>query len=127
VFVLDTCALLWWALDPQKLSLLAKQACGQIERAGGFVSSISVWEIGIKIKKGNLELGIPLHNFVSRLKKTNIEIVAIDESIWLENLGLPWKHPDPADRTIVATAKLRQLPIVTPDTHIRSFYSDTIW
>jgi len=29
-FVLDTCALIWWSLDPQKLSLAAKQVCDEM-------------------------------------------------------------------------------------------------
>jgi PIN domain nuclease of toxin-antitoxin system len=29
--VLDTCALIWWSLDPDKLSLPAKSACEKIE------------------------------------------------------------------------------------------------
>ncbi|MGM3307439.1 hypothetical protein ACSQ6I_15960 [Anabaena sp. WFMT] len=30
-FVLDTCALIWWSLDPDKLSLKAKSACEKME------------------------------------------------------------------------------------------------
>ncbi len=29
-FVLDTCALIWWGLDPDKLSQPAKDACKQL-------------------------------------------------------------------------------------------------
>ena len=31
-FVLDTCALIWWSLDPDKLSQRAKAACQQMEQ-----------------------------------------------------------------------------------------------
>jgi PIN domain nuclease of toxin-antitoxin system len=30
--VLDTCALIWWSLDPDKLSERAKEACQQMEQ-----------------------------------------------------------------------------------------------
>ncbi len=30
--VLDTCALIWWSLDPDKLSQRAKEACYQMEQ-----------------------------------------------------------------------------------------------
>jgi PIN domain nuclease of toxin-antitoxin system len=32
------------------------------------VSAISLWEIGIKIKRGNLELGVGLNEYVRRLQ-----------------------------------------------------------
>ncbi len=52
--LLDTCALLWWTLDPEKLSQTAASACDMISFTGGAISSISIWEIGIKAKKKNL-------------------------------------------------------------------------
>ena len=44
--VLDTCALIWWSLDPDKLSTTAKDACREMEKKkNGLVPSISIWEI----------------------------------------------------------------------------------
>jgi PIN domain nuclease of toxin-antitoxin system len=49
--VLDTCALIWWSLDPDKLSQPAKKACQKMEQEkNGLVPSIAIWEIAIKIK-----------------------------------------------------------------------------
>ena len=98
-----------------------------MERRGGCISSISIWEIGIKSKKGKVDIGMSLADFVRRIKRTPVEIAPIDETIWMENLALPWQHPDPSDRTIVATAKLRGVPVITSDQTIRSFYPDVIW
>lgn len=125
--VLDTCALLWWLFDPTQLSSAADHACKVMERQGGWVSSISIWEIGIKCKKGKLNIGMSIQDFVVRLRRTAVQIAPVDELIWIENLALPWPHPDPADRTIVATAQLRGLPVVTADHVIRSFYPQVIW
>lgn len=125
--VLDTCALLWWALNPSVLSQPAADACKAMERQGGWISSISIWEIGIKSKKGKLDIGMSLGEFVARIKRTRVEIVPVDEAIWMENLSLAWAHSDPGDRTIVATAKLRSLPLITPDQTIRAFYPNVIW
>ena len=55
--VLDTHVLVWWTLDPAQLSAPAQRLCDQIPESGAMVSAISLWEIGIKIKRGNLELG----------------------------------------------------------------------
>jgi PIN domain nuclease of toxin-antitoxin system len=49
--VLDTCALIWWTLDPDKLSQEAKEACYTMEQEkNGLVPSATVWEIAIKSK-----------------------------------------------------------------------------
>lgn len=126
--LLDTCALLWWTLDPEKLSLKAARACEEIERAGAFISSMSLWEIGIKIKNGKLDIGTSLQDYTMRLKKLDfLKIVPVDEVIWMENLDLKWTHRDPADRTIVATAKLNKCPIITSDEHMKAFYKRVIW
>ena len=126
--VLDTHALLWWSLDPEKLSARANEVCREMEREGGYVSAISVWEIGIKIKRKNLEIGTSLEDYAERLKRLDcLEILPVDTDIWVENMQLPWEHRDPADRTIVATARLRSLPILTKDTLIRDIYPETLW
>jgi PIN domain nuclease of toxin-antitoxin system len=128
MILLDTCALLWWTLEPEQLSHRARTACDQIHVTGAAISSISLWEIGIKIKKGTLDINDSLRGFVARLKSLGVvEIVPIDERIWLANLELQWEHRDPADRTIVATAQLQDLPLVTKDPLIAGFYPKVIW
>jgi PIN domain nuclease of toxin-antitoxin system len=57
VVVLDTHALLWWALDPDRLSPAATTCLRDMDRDGGFASAISIWELGIKIQRGKLDLG----------------------------------------------------------------------
>lgn len=126
--LLDTCALLWWTLEPERLSQEAAKVCESIPREGAFISSISIWEIGIKMKKGTLEIGDSLVGYVNRLKSLgSVEIIAVDESIWITNILLDWQNRDPADRTIVATAMQRDLPIMTKDQIILDYYSKTIW
>jgi PIN domain nuclease of toxin-antitoxin system len=44
--VLDTCALLWWSLDPDELSNSARLAIEKMEREkNGITPSMSIWEI----------------------------------------------------------------------------------
>ena len=126
--LLDTCALLWWVAQPDWLSDPAARACRQMESVGGVVSSISFWELGVKQGKGKLDLGVPFDDFCGRVKSTGIlEILPVTLEIWQESLRLSWDHRDPADRVIVATARLEGLPIVTADEGIRSFHRETIW
>jgi hypothetical protein len=43
-----------------------------------------------------------------------VETSAVDVQTWLENLELPWDHPDRADRTIVALVKRFNCSPITP-------------
>lgn len=124
MILLDTHALFWWAVDPDKLTSLAKSICEQMETEGGFASSISIWELGIKLKRKKIELGIGINEFVRRLEKSAVvELLPVDTTVWLRSLSLDWDHRDPADRVIVATAQLKKLPILTKDEVIRSYHN----
>lgn len=126
--VLDTHVLVRWTLDEARLSEPARLLCKEIPQTGGIVSSISLWEIGIKVKRGRLELGLDLDDYVKRVRTLKgLEIVPVDVEHWLGNLKLPWDHRDPADRTIVATAQLRDAPLISADASILAFYSKAIW
>jgi PIN domain nuclease of toxin-antitoxin system len=122
VIVLDTHALLWWALDPDQLSPRAAELCAQMERDGGFASAISIWELGIKVKTEKLDLGMPVSEFVRRLQVgAVVELIPVDATIWLRTVQLPWDHRDPADRVIVATALEKGLPVLSKDEVIQGF------
>jgi len=126
VVVLDTSALIYWTMAPNKLSTAAERAIR--ESQGITISAISIWEIGLKAKRGRLVLPFPISEFAELLQKTDgLEIVAVDVPTWLENLSLNWDHRDPANRTIVATATLLDCPLITSDREIRSFYKNCIW
>jgi len=127
--VLDTCALIWWSLDPARLSEQAKEACNYMERdKNGLIPSMSIWEIAIKIKNQKLDLGVNLNEYVVTLKKSSaVEIVPIDENIWMESVSLEWGHRDPVDRVVVALARSSQAAIITADKEIANFYSEVIW
>jgi PIN domain nuclease of toxin-antitoxin system len=121
--------LIWWSLDPDKLSPRAQEACDLMEQEkNGLVPSTAVWEIAIKIKNQKLDLGVDIDDYIAALKKSDvIQIIPIDENIWLESVKLQWEHRDPADRVVVAIAKKNQAPIITADQKIANFYSSVIW
>ena len=122
MILLDTHALLWWALDPGQLSDTARSACDRMETEGGFASSISIWEIAVKVKRGKLELGISTEELARRIADASaVELLSVDWPTWVRAVELPWDHRDPADRVIVATAQLRGLPILTKDALLHAF------
>jgi PIN domain nuclease of toxin-antitoxin system len=122
VILLDTHVLLWWALDPERLSPAAAKAIQAMELQGGLASAISIWELGIKIRRGALDMGLPIEELARRIEKSGIvQLLPVDTAVWLRSLELPWDHRDPADRVIVATALLRGVPLVTADQTIHRF------
>lgn len=124
--VLDTSALLYWTLDPDQLSLAARRTIEQADRL--VISSISVWEIALKVKRGKLDIPLSIIDYAERLQRLeSLEILSVDVQTWLENLDLDWEHRDPADRTIVAIATRLACPLVTSDCVVADFYRETTW
>ena len=129
MIVLDTHALLWWALDPERLSELAAAAIREMEKLGGYASSISIWELGIKVRRGKLQLPIAVEELARRMDRGSaVELLPVDTTTWLRSLNLEWEHRDPADRVIVATALMKGVPVLTKDDAIREFKGvNTVW
>lgn len=126
MIVLDTSALLYWTLDPAQLSAKAELTISQAERI--VISSISIWEIGLKVKRGKLGIPLTMTEYVERLQRLEaIEIRPVDVQAWLDNLDLAWEHRDPADRMIVALAARLGCPLITSDRVIADYYPVTIW
>ena len=124
--LLDTSALIFWTLDRDRLSNAATQAIAEADRIA--LSAISLWEIGIKVKKEQLVIPVSIREFTDRLEQVDrVNILLVCARTWIRNLELDWDHRDPADRTIVATAGLNACPIVTSDAIIRAYYAQTIW
>jgi PIN domain nuclease of toxin-antitoxin system len=101
--------------------------CASIDAVGGYAVSVSIWEIGVKIQKGKLDLGMTLFKYVELVNQVNIVQVPVDTSLWVDSLALKWDHRDPADRLIVAFAKRKNLPIVSSDGMIKEHYPSVIW
>jgi PIN domain nuclease of toxin-antitoxin system len=104
--VLDTCALLWWSLDPDEFSPNAKAAINKMEQEkNGITPAIALWEIAIKVKNKKLDLGTSLNIYLKRLKQSDVvRILAVDEDILVNSVNLEWSHRDPVDRIMIALA-----------------------
>ena len=126
VIVADTATVLFWTLDREQLSDSAARAIANADRIG--ISSISIWEIGIKVGKGRLSIPLSIREFTDKLNEVDrVEFLSVDVPTWIKNLELDWDHRDPADRTVVATSILHACPLVTPDATIRAYHPETIW
>ena len=101
MIVLDTHALVWWVSGSGRLSARAKRAIEQALRKGPAVAStITVLEIATAVRRGRLELGSTLDQ-------------------WLAGSYAEWTSGDPADRIIMATASTLGAKLVTADERLR--------
>ena len=123
--ILDTCALLWLAQGSDRLSSAARR---QIDAAPTvYASAISGFEVGIKHRKGKLELpASPSDWFAAVLERHDIEVIPLDLSVCIRATELPAVHADPCDRLIIATAEGQHLTVVTADPIFRQYGVDVL-
>jgi PIN domain nuclease of toxin-antitoxin system len=126
VIVLDTHALLFWRVAPQKLGRAARRACEKAETLG--VSAISFWEVGALVNKGRLKIRIPIAEWMREtLQGPRMDGLPVTPEIAVLATSLSMQG-DPADRIIVATALHERCKLVTRDEGIvASDIVETIW
>ena len=126
MIVLDTVTLIYWTVRPERLSAVAAREIESAERLT--ISSISMWELAVKSRKGHIDLTIPLKEYLGGLEQiSKLQIRSVDAATWLRSAELDWSHHDPVDRVIVATAMLLDCPLITPDRVIGDYYAATFW
>jgi PIN domain nuclease of toxin-antitoxin system len=122
VIVLDTCAIIWDALSPQRLSKRAKQAIASANRRDGITfCEISLWEIAMLMRHRRLDPGTDYRTFIDLVLSSNrYVLIGITPEIAEQSVKFPdAMSSDPADRIIAATAIVRGVPLVTADKTIR--------
>lgn len=112
--LLDTHALIWALENNPTLSEAAKGAIISGENLV-FVSSISIWEIGIKVSLGKLK--VP-DNLQEELQKHRFSPLNITHDHAEFAAKLPNIHKNPFDRMLIAQAKTESLTLITRDEHI---------
>jgi PIN domain nuclease of toxin-antitoxin system len=119
--LLDTHVLIWLmngdeTLSPQTRKLI-KNTCKQ---SCLLIASISVWEIAMLQSKGKIFLTQPLQQWVKKVASLPyIKVIPLSPEIAIESCELPGEfHGDPADRMIVATCRILDVPLMTRDQKI---------
>lgn len=123
--LLDTHVWLWYAEgDAGMLPPASVRKLDAARRSRGLlVSPISVWEIGMHVAKGRMQLSMPLRDWVDQaLAAPGIRSVPLDANTAAESTLLPGEpHGDPADRFLISTARLRGLELATRDEAIVAY------
>lgn len=121
--LLDTHAWLWLVSGEKiagKALTLVEEA---MENHLGYLSDISLWEVSMLAKKNRITLGQPVLPWINHaLKVTGLHLIRLTPEIVVESTELPGDfHGDPADRLLVATARVQDLTLVTRDERILEY------
>lgn len=92
-----------------------------------YVAAITPWEIAMLARAGKVRVNAPVLDWlVHALHATRTAVAPLEPAIAVDSVELPaWKHPDPADRLIVATARYLRALLVTRDAEILDYAEDS--
>jgi PIN domain nuclease of toxin-antitoxin system len=119
--LLDTHALVWWVDGSKKLAREQSRATERAASTGAlFLSEISFWEIAMLVEVGQLTVREPLDEWLERAAAAPaVQRIGITPAIAREVASLSTtRNWDPADRIIVATARVLGARLVTSDSRI---------
>lgn len=124
--LLDTHALIWWALDLPQLGRRAHSAI-----LGGepvFVSAVSAFEIAMKHRLGTLpDVERLIDGLDGNLEAQGFVELAVTLDHTLRAGRLPGGHRDPFDRMLIAQAQAEGLAVVTRDGVFGGYGVACVW
>ncbi len=124
MLVLDTHVWIWLVIGDATLSADAREAIERAARTGSvLVPAISVWEVAMLESRGRIVLAAPLVQWVrAALAAPGLGLAPLEPEIAVESCRLPPPfHDDPADRMIVATARVAGATLLTRDRRILDY------
>ncbi len=119
--LLDTHILLWWHGDRSRLSAEQREVIEETdETAPLLVSDISLWEVATLHGLGRIRLKLPLREWLEKaVAPPLVRRHGISPPVAAELAALPDSfHRDPADRILVATARVLGATLLTRDRRI---------
>ena len=125
--LLDTCAFLWLALEPERLSMTA---AGVINNPANelHLSDVSVLEIVLKHSAGKLPLpDEPRVWLPSRRAFFGLQSLRLNEPAIFRAGDLPRIHPDPFDRLLAAQALEAGFTMLSPDAPLSALGAARVW
>jgi PIN domain nuclease of toxin-antitoxin system len=123
--LLDTHIWLWYVENDAKrfARRIVPLVEAAVQRSELLISAISVWEIAVLDSIRRIELSQDVRTWVGRaLSFPGVRFKGLSPSIAIESTRLPGDiHRDPADRILIATARLAGAALVTSDERILGY------
>lgn len=126
--LIDTHIWIWWLLGLPKLKPKYHEALSHLP-APPLLSIVSLWEISLLIERSQVVL-LPTPSLWIReaTQPDAVRLVQIDAAITEQLLVLPRAvSRDPADRIIAATARARDVPVLTMDRQLLRSGAIRLW
>jgi PIN domain nuclease of toxin-antitoxin system len=124
LLLLDTHVWLWLVAGSPDLSTEARHSIDGAAAAGTLrIAAISLWEIALLASRGRIVLGKSISLWLEEaLADPGPAIDPLSPQIAIESHALPDDfHRDPADRMIVATARVTSAVLMTRDQQILDY------
>ena len=119
--LLDTHILIWWLNGSKRLSPAQQEVVASASAESPLlVSDISLWEVATLHSLGRIQLTIPLRAWLDKaVAPPLVRRLGISPAIAAELATLPDSlQRDPADRILVATARVFGATLLTQDRRI---------
>ncbi|MEK7831151.1 MAG: type II toxin-antitoxin system VapC family toxin [Acidobacteriota bacterium] len=120
LYVADTNALIYHTTNRSRLSKRALAAFESAEQNQAliYIPAPALWEVSNLEKAGHINLRLPFQKWLNELLAQNgFDVVPLDAEIISEARSYGF-NDDIFDAAIVATAKVKDLPLITRDTAI---------
>lgn len=130
MLLLDTHAWIWSYSATKLLSDKVKKLIKKTHTDQRCIASISIWEFAMMVTKGRINVKIdPKRWLDNAINNTGLKVIELSPEITMESCSLPGQfHKDPADRIIVATARVHNLTLLTKDRKIFDYpHVKAIW
>ncbi|GHU10997.1 twitching motility protein PilT [Alphaproteobacteria bacterium] len=123
--LLDTHIFLWLMNGDSKLAQENLSKIDSVINSEGRIclSAISIWEIAMLEAKRRIALTQPIRKWVEQaIEIAFVKVMELSTEILLDSCHLPGEfHSDPADRMIVATSRVKNIPLITQDEKILNY------
>ena len=116
--LLDTHAWVWWVTNQGRLDARTRARLNALPAdARPYLSDISLWEVALLVDRKRLRFELPLRQWLEDASHPRtVRVLPITPPIAAETAELPASfRRDPADRIIVATSRVLDIPLITHD------------
>ncbi|MCM0045493.1 MAG: type II toxin-antitoxin system VapC family toxin [Burkholderiaceae bacterium] len=117
--LLDTHIYLWWLINATALPRRAGELIAEAEAV--FVSTVSIWEAGIKWQAGKLP--VAPEDLATGIGQCGFAELPVMAPHAVAASRLPLHHRDPFDRMLIAQAMAEPLHFVTSDRALGEYSS----
>lgn len=115
--VCDTHVLLYWASAPERLSALAAKTIDRELESGRLAcADISLWEIAMLTSRGRIVIPVPPADYIRDIVLAmRLKVLPITPEIAALAQDARFRHGDPADRLIGASALQHRACLISAD------------